>query len=146
MPLHAADPVVADDAPAAPWYKRIFSKSKPKREEPEMKEKPPTQKELSRSLQEEQKYYLDRLQFCTRLRQIGTETNDSDLLRKADALEKMAEEVYQKKTSKLPDLLQEAKAAEAALEEKRNAPAAGTASTSRVTGRSANGRPIVTRE
>ena len=148
MPLHAADPVPADDGPTLPWYKRIFSgsKPKPKNDKSEMKEKPLTQKELSVSLQEEQKTYLERLQFCTRLRQIGTETNDNDLLRKADALEKMAEEVYQKKTNKLPDLLQEARAAEAALEEKRNAPTAGTASTNRVSGRAANGRPIVTRE
>jgi hypothetical protein len=146
-PLCAADPSPpADTQATTPWYNRIFGSSKPKAEPkpPPVVEKPITRQDVVRSLEQEQKVYYDRDSFCIRLRQIAVETGDEELLRKAEELDRLAFEVYQKRTSKLPKIMDDVRASEAALEEKRNAPAAGSASASRVvTGRAPNGRPIV---
>ena len=141
----AADPQPAEDTPASPWYKRLFAgSSKPavpeKKSEPEA-EKPPTRDEVAKSLDYEQKLYLKRLEFCTRLRQIAVESKDDSLLVKADALEKQATDVYLSKTSKLPTILQDVKAAEAALDAKKSETSPrGSASNSRPS-RPTNGRP-----
>src|SRR5271166_3001565 len=148
-PLWADDPPAADGAAATPWYKRIFGGSQPKPDtpvEPTAPRQPITQKDVSRSLEQEQKLYLERLQFCTRLRQIATETNDNALMLKADDLEQQATQVYTKRTKTLPALLQDAKAAEAALDQKNEPKPAGTASTNRVTGHYPNGKPITSQE
>ncbi len=104
-------------------------------------------KDISRSLEKEQAIYLDRLQFCTKLRQIAIETHDDNLLEKAEYLEKKCEEVFQSRTHKLPALIQEVKASETRLEEMRNNPTpSGTASTNQTIRRAPNGRPIYSRE
>lgn len=143
---NAAEP--PEENAATPWYKRIFSSPKPKpapaTDAPV--EKSPTWTEVSRSLDQERAVYMERLQFCTRLRQIAVESGDEELQQKASQLEDQAEEVYMKRTRKLPSIVQDVKAAEAALEQK-STPPKGTASTNRVSqGRAPNGRPIVTRE
>jgi hypothetical protein len=108
----------------------------------------PTRQEVAKSLEQEQKVYLERLQFCTRLRQIAAETGDDKLLEKADFLETQATDVYMRKTAPLKSLVQSVKAAEAHLEERRNnpTPANGTASNGSRSSRSPNGRPMIVRE
>jgi hypothetical protein len=143
----------ADDAPsdgAAPWYKRPFGgKAKPpEKKAGEPAEKPPTREDVARSLKQEQAGYLERLNFCSKLRQIAAETNDEALLRKADDLEQTATDIYMQRTGKLKTLLENAEEAEAALSRKKPAAAAGTAwgdKPSRPT-RAPNGRPLPNRE
>jgi hypothetical protein len=109
----------------------------------------PSRQEVAKSLEQEQKVYLERLQFCTKLRQIAAETNDDKLLEKADFLEQQATDLYMRKTAPLKTLVQDIKAAEAHLEERRNnpTPANGTASNgTRPSGRAPNGRPISVKE
>jgi len=144
VPLSAVERPVADEAPATPWYKRLFS-SPPKpapKPEPVVAEKPPTWTDVSRSLDQERAVYMERLQFCTRLRQIAAESGDEELFGKSDELEEQAESVFTKRTSKLPNIVQDVKAAEATLEQRRPEPPSGTAAATTVTGRSPNGRPI----
>ena len=117
--------------------------------EPPGKPPAPTRQDVAKSLEQEQKIYLDRLQFCTKLRQVASETSDDKLLQKADALEQQATELYMRKTAPLKTLVEDIKAAETHLEERRNnpTPPKGTASTGgRVTGRALNGRPIIAKE
>jgi hypothetical protein len=111
--------------------------------------KSPTRQEVAKSLEQEQKVYLERLQFCTKLRQIAAETSDDKLLEKAEFLEQQATDLYMRKTAPLKTLVQEIKAAEAHLEERRNnpTPAHGTASNGgRIGGRAPNGKPVVVKE
>jgi len=148
-PVWADDPPPADGTATAPWYKRIFGASSPPPTPPAAPPapKPITQKDVARSLDQEQKLYIERMQFCTRLRQIAVETNDNGLMRKADDLEQQAEQIFKTRTKSLPALLDEAKAAEAALEPRNDARPAGTASTNRVvTGHYPNGKPITNQE
>jgi hypothetical protein len=144
----ADDPPPADGTATTPWYKRLFGASSPPPAPPAAApaQKPITQKDVARSLDQEQKVYLERLLFCTNLRQIAVQTNDNDLLRKADDLEQQAEQIFKTRTKSLPALLDEAKAAEAALEPRTDARPAGTASTNRVTGHYPNGKPITSQE
>lgn len=150
-PLCAAEPNASAAGNDAPWYKRIFGSSKTKAEpnpNPQpVTEKPITRRDVARSVEQEHKEYFDRVKFCDKLREIALQTGDDELGRKAEELEKQAFELMQKRTSTLPNIMENVRASEAALEQKRNAPAAGTASASRVvTGRAANGRPIVSGE
>jgi hypothetical protein len=146
----AAEPP-ADDRAKAPWIQRVFGSSKPDAEPPSSAPIPapvPTWKDVSRSLEQERAIYMDRLQYCTRLRQIAVESNDEELLRKADELEELAEAVYTKRTRSLPSIVEDVKAAEAARDQRRpaGAPAGSASATPRVTGRAPNGRPIIARE
>ncbi len=142
-PICIAEPTASEDAPP-PWYKRLFSSSKPKPApkppEATTSEKPPTWKDVSRSLEQETALYLERINLCTRLRQIATETGDEALIQKADALEQQADFVFKKRTKPLESIVKDVKTSEAALEQRRQSTAG--ASASRVGGRSANGRPI----
>lgn len=105
----------------------------------------PTRQEVAKSLEQEQKVYLERLQFCTRLRQIAAETGDEKLVEKAEFLEVQATELYMRKTAPLKSLVQNIKAAEAHLEERRNNPTpSGTAANG--TRRAANGRLVPIKE
>jgi hypothetical protein len=147
--LRAADPQPSDDSGPAPWYKRMFTSSKAKAAEkkPEpVEEKAPTREEVAKSLDLEQKTYLQRLEFCTKLRQIGVETKDEALVRKAEALEQMAHDRYLAKTSKLPAILQDVKAAEAKLEEKKNWGSPSGSASAGQPKRAPNGRAITTPE
>ncbi|MCE9531255.1 MAG: hypothetical protein K8T89_09060 [Planctomycetes bacterium] len=144
----AADPKPAGETPATPWYKRIFGSSKPIPTEKSVPVAAPTRQEIARSLEQEQKVYMERLQFCTKLRQIATETNDVELLRKADFLEQSATDVFMKRTSTLPSLLDDVKSSETALDQKKPNTPSGSASTTpkTVTGRAPNGKPIYLRD
>jgi hypothetical protein len=143
--LHAAEPP-ADESPSPPWYKRMFgSKPKPADNKPETPaaDKAPTRDDVKRSLDQEQKVYLQRLEFCSRLRQIAAQTNDDELLRKADNLEQQATDVYLKRTQTLPAILQDVKVAEAALDQKRESAATGSAANRSNASRAPNGRPLI---
>jgi hypothetical protein len=145
--LYASDPPAADDAPPTPWYDRVFSSPKPVEKKAPV-EKPPTREEVARSFEQEMKAYNDRSAFCIKLRQIAEATNDDTLRQKAEKLEKLAFEIYLNKKTSLDKRMEQAKAAQAALEEKRTwGPATGTTSTaSTTTARAPNGKPLVNRE
>jgi hypothetical protein len=117
-PAVAADPPAAEESPSIPWYRWLFlgERSKPEQPKPEA-EKPatasrtktpatsgPTKEAIVRTMAEEQKVYLERLQAITRIRQIALEKNDEQLLRKADDLEQQAEDNFKFRTAKLPTI------------------------------------------
>ncbi len=149
IPLSAAEPAPAEPTSTS-WYQRTFG-SKPAPAPapvpaPAPAEKPPTWSDVSRSLDQERAVYMERLQFCTRLRQIAFESGDEELRKKAEMLEEQAEQVFVKRTSKLPTIVQDVRAAEANLEQRKPGPPAGSASASaapsRIAGRQPNGRPV----
>lgn len=106
----------------------------------------PSRQDVAKSLELEQKSYLERLQFCTRLRQIAAETGDDKLIEKADFLEEQATKLYLRKTSTLNGLVEDIKAAEAHLEERRNNPTPVGSAANNGRGRAPNGRPVGPRE
>ena len=89
-----------------------------------------------------------RLAFIDKLRVIANGTNDENLLRKAEELDRLAFEILNKKFSSQQALMEKAKAAEVALEEKRTWGNSASASNSgggpiRL---APNGRPLPTQE
>jgi hypothetical protein len=56
---------------------------------------------LAEALRAEQDAYLRRLDVCTKLRQVAIETNDEQLLAKADGLEQQATTLYHQRTARL---------------------------------------------
>lgn len=60
--------------------------------------KPPVDPGI-RILSDEQNIYLQRLAYCTRLRQLALDTRDEKYVKAADELETMATEVYKQRTS-----------------------------------------------
>lgn len=111
---------------------------------PEKPTKTPTREEVAKSLEEEQKVYLERVRFCDRLRAISLETNDEKLRDKAEQIEAQAFELYMRRTAPLKTIVQDIKAAEAHLDERRNNPTP-PATASRIQ-RAPNGRPIPVKE
>jgi type IV secretory pathway VirB10-like protein len=108
---NAADPAPEPQMTSVPWYRYVFlgERSKPIPPKPLSKDeakaaapKPMTREAVARALQEEQRVYLQRLAAISKIRQIAEDTNDKTMLRKADELERQAEEVYQQRTAKLP--------------------------------------------
>lgn len=88
----------ADDEPIAPskgnWFTRMFvsEKKEPDAKTPEpAKEPAPSLREIHAQAEQE---LLRRHAICTRLREIANETQDGDLLRKADRLEERANQIY----------------------------------------------------
>ena len=88
----------ADDEPKAPakgnWFTRMFVSEK---KEPDAKKAEPV-KEPTPSLREvharAEQELLRRHAICTRLREIANESQDGELLRKADRLEERANQLY----------------------------------------------------
>jgi hypothetical protein len=147
--LRAADQPADESSPSPPWYKRMFgAKAKPDEKKAETEtDKAPTREDVKRSLDQEQAVYLQRLALCSRLRQIAAEKDDQALMSKSDALEQQATDIYLARTKTLPTILEDVKAAEAVLDQKRSTtPTGSAASNNRPVGRAPNGRPIVSRE
>ena len=85
-------------APAKP-QPQTASKDKP----PAGKPAAATAKEAAiRTLAEEQRVYLERLQAISKIRQIANDQRDEELLKRADDLEAQAEEVFKQRTALLP--------------------------------------------
>ena len=59
------------------------------------------QDDVARALDQERKVYLQRLDAVSRLRRVADEQGDEDLRKKADDLEKQADEVFQLRTARL---------------------------------------------
>jgi hypothetical protein len=108
-PALAADPPAAEETPSVPWYRWLFlgertPKPTPKKEE--AKATPPAPKEsprevAARQLDQEQRVYLQRLQAISRIRALAAEQNDDAMLKKADDLEKQAEDIFRQRTAGL---------------------------------------------
>ncbi len=106
--LLAAEPV------RKPWYAELWGSSsghKPKSEKsmdrvdpvvPEPKPRVPPREEALRLLQAEQAEYLRRLDICTRFKQWALETQNEEMLRRAEELEIQAEQIYRQKIAHLP--------------------------------------------
>jgi hypothetical protein len=108
-PALAADPPAAEETPSIPWYRWLFlgertPKPTPKKEE--AKAPPPAPKEsprevAARQLDQEQRVYLQRLQAISRIRALASDQNDDAMLKKADDLEKQAEDIFRQRTAGL---------------------------------------------
>jgi len=103
MPAIAAEP----PAPASeeiPWYRRVFlgERSKPALK-PVMAAKPaaPTREGIARSYEQEKEVYLQRLASISKLRQLADDRNDEAMMKKADELEKNAQELFEQRTAAL---------------------------------------------
>lgn len=115
LPIFAEEPSKptaeepAQEWTSVPWYRRLFLGERPKPIAPapttvaKAPKAPPkqTKESIARLLAEEQKVYLQRLAAITKLRQVANETDDKEMLKKADELERQAEEVYSKRTANL---------------------------------------------
>src|SRR5206468_1672425 len=112
-PALAADPPPAENA-SVPWYRWLFlgERAKPAQATPQAaaKDKPPAARPAAtaskdaavRSLAEDQRVYLERLQAISKIRQIADELRDEELLKRADDLEAQAEEIFKQRTALLP--------------------------------------------
>jgi hypothetical protein len=84
-------------------------------------------------LEQEQRVYLQRLQAISKIRQVALEQNDEATLKRADALEQQAEDVYKQRTAALMTIVE--KQDQAALEKGRDdKPATADRSRKRTTG------------
>jgi hypothetical protein len=120
LAVGAGAPAFAADEPGAttdtrPWYKRMFSATKPPAPaEPGPRTgvtvAPPGQAPLgqplspdavSAALEAEQAAYLRRLNVCVELRKAAEARGDEPLMRQVDELERQAEAVYKKRVTAL---------------------------------------------
>lgn len=107
----AADPPSATPPAEKPWYSRLFGDDEPNPPKsatspatparPPMPTAPLAPEAVADALRAEQDAYLRRLEVCTRLRQIGVETNDDSLLAQADTLERQATALYHGRVARL---------------------------------------------
>lgn len=101
------------EEPSIPWYRWLFLGERPKPAQPKppvaSRDKPPAAKppaapskeSATRTLAEEQRVYLERLQAISKIRQIANDQRDEELLKRADDLEAQAEEIYKQRTALL---------------------------------------------
>ena len=101
MPAIAAEPTASEEIP---WYRRVFlgERSKPALK-PVMAAKPaaPTREGIARSYEQEKEVYLQRLASISKLRQLADDRNDEAMMKKADELEKNAQELFEQRTAAL---------------------------------------------
>lgn len=108
--MTAEPPAEPTEAPSIPWYRWVFlgERPKPMPAKPVVANKAPAvpaknaKEEATRTLEHEQKIYLQRLAAVSRIRQIATDRGDDEMLKKADELEKQADEVFRQRTALLP--------------------------------------------
>jgi hypothetical protein len=107
-PLPAADETPAEEQ-SIPWYRWLFLGERAKAKKPEapvttVREKPPaapSKEALARTLADEQKVYLQRLDAISKIRSIAVDKSDEAMLQRADDLEKQATEIYNQRTARL---------------------------------------------
>jgi hypothetical protein len=99
----------ADDPPSVPWYRWLFlgERAKPAPPKPAVINKAPantpTPKEAAgRTLADEQRIFLERLNAISKIKRIALEQGDEEMLKKAEDLEQQAEEVFKQRTARLP--------------------------------------------
>jgi hypothetical protein len=106
-------PALADDSPAAeepsiPWYRWLFLGERPKptpvKPYPAVKDRTPapSREAVARTLADEQRVFLERLQAIDKIKKIAHDQRDEDLLQRAAALEAQAEEIFKQRTALLP--------------------------------------------
>src|SRR5262245_37451566 len=96
-------PVLAADPPPQPTtlYTKLFGPAKPKQPGPPTRSGPATSLRppttdmlpadiLAAAVQAEQEAWSRRMDVCLRLRQVGIDTNNEQLIRQADELERQA--------------------------------------------------------
>jgi hypothetical protein len=108
-PAVAADPP-AEEQQSIPWYRWLFLGERPKpvpvkpgvaAKTAPTKPGTPSRDDIARALDQERKVYLQRLDAVSKLRRVAVEQGDEDLHKKADDLEKQADEVFQLRTARL---------------------------------------------
>jgi hypothetical protein len=138
------DPPPAEDS-SVPWYSYRYwllgerTKPKPPAANPAPAARPPAppkesaKETAAKQLEQEQRVYLQRLQAISKIRQVAVEQNDEATLKRADALEQQAEDVYKQRTAALMSIVE--KQDQAALEKGRDdQPATADRSRKRTTG------------
>jgi hypothetical protein len=108
-PAVAADPP-AEEQPSVPWYRWLFLGERPKpapaptvgaARPAAAKPAAPSKEDVTRALDQEQKVYVQRLAAVSKLRQIAEDRGDDELIKKADDLERQADEVFRQRTARL---------------------------------------------
>jgi hypothetical protein len=106
--LGAAGLAHGDDPPAkgpGPWYSRIFGGGTPAaKKAPDVKKedaKPLPPGAVSALKAQAHADYMRRLEVCDKLREIGFESSDDELRRKADQLEQRAFDAYVQQMNRL---------------------------------------------
>ena len=107
----AAEPMAKPAAEATkPWYSRLLSsdsrttpesasRAEPRRSSLPMA--PLTPDQVAQALRAEQDAYLRRLEICTKLRQVGLQSEDESLLKQADEIERQATMLYHSRVARL---------------------------------------------
>jgi hypothetical protein len=99
----------ADDPPSVPWYRWLFlgERAKPVPPKPAVVNKAPANTPLpkesaGRTLAEEQRVFLERLNAISQIKRVALEQGDEEMLKKAEDLEQQVEEVFKQRTARLP--------------------------------------------
>ncbi len=112
--LCVAVPVMAEDAPAktetpsVPWYRWLFLGERTPPAPPNLplaaKPAPVSREALMRMMASERDVYLKRLESITKIKQIALDRGDEAMMKKADDLERQAEETFTQRTAKLQEM------------------------------------------
>jgi hypothetical protein len=106
VPAFAAEPPT-EETPSIPWYRRVFlgERTPPPKPMPVVKTPAPVSREaLMRMLADERDVYLKRLESITKIKQIALDRNDEAMLKKAEDLEKQAEDTFAQRSAKLQEM------------------------------------------
>lgn len=104
---HAAEPVPASKpSEEIPWYRRVFlgERSKPTPPPPTTAAKPPvpiSRESMERMFNQEKEVYIQRLAAISKIRQMALDRDDEAMLKKADELEKNAQQLFEDRTARL---------------------------------------------
>jgi hypothetical protein len=105
-PAFAAEPPVEETS--VPWYRWLFLGErstpippKPTAAKDKVPAGRPTKEAAARTLADEQRVFLERLQAIDKIKKIAHDQQDEELLRRATELEAKAEEVFKQKTELL---------------------------------------------
>lgn len=106
VPAIAADAPSTEEQPSIPWYRWLFlgERAKPMPPKPVVRQAPITREALARMLADERDVYLKRLEAITKIKQIALDRGDEAMLKKADDLERQAEETFAQRTAKLQEM------------------------------------------
>jgi hypothetical protein len=86
-------------SPDKTLFGKLFGKKEPP---PTITPKISPREQAAQTILQEQQALLEHLAVCTRLREIAEETGNESVNRKADELEEMAYEIYNKRIAHLP--------------------------------------------
>jgi hypothetical protein len=112
--LGLAVPAVAADAPeppkeeqSIPWYRWLFLGERAKPTPPPapvVKVAPPSREALMKMLANESDVYVKRLEAISKIKLLADERGDTVMLKKAEEMERQAEEIFQQRATKIREM------------------------------------------